>query len=186
MAADTCQPLTTFFGLTPNSCTYPFKYRTFHSPYTLPSSVSRKSFICRSYENTRGGGVFFPFWNQPAPSTPAMSESPLNHSFSCLLTSLSPYFLFSKSFPCHTSDNSPVSPVIATLPKTNVSNLFVCHTSEPPAVWSRGTGTRRPFILQNGSQLGEIHATPPSWSKRSASLGNGSRLHGNVRILWSA
>jgi hypothetical protein len=35
----------------------------FHLPYTLPSSVSRKSFICRSYENTGGVGVFFPFWN---------------------------------------------------------------------------------------------------------------------------
>jgi hypothetical protein len=35
----------------------------FHSPYTLPSSVSRKSFACHSYENTRGVGVFFPFRN---------------------------------------------------------------------------------------------------------------------------
>ncbi len=35
-------------------------------PYTLPSSVSRKSFACHSYENTGGGGVFFPFWNSPA------------------------------------------------------------------------------------------------------------------------
>ena len=26
----------------------------FHLPYTLPSSVSRNSFICHSYENTRG------------------------------------------------------------------------------------------------------------------------------------
>src|SRR5205814_8027825 len=32
------------------------------SPYALPSSVSRKSCICRSYENCRGWGVFFPFW----------------------------------------------------------------------------------------------------------------------------
>src|SRR6266851_4034169 len=34
-----------------------------HSPYTLPSSVSRKSFACHSYENTRGVEVFFPFRN---------------------------------------------------------------------------------------------------------------------------
>src|SRR6266436_6879124 len=33
-----------------------------HSPYTLPSSASRKSCICHSYENTGGVGVFFPFW----------------------------------------------------------------------------------------------------------------------------
>src|SRR5882724_8649372 len=32
-------------------------------PYTLPSSVSRNPFICHSYENTGGVGVFFPFWN---------------------------------------------------------------------------------------------------------------------------
>ncbi len=37
-----------------------------------------------------------------------------------------------KSFPCHTSENSPVSPIIATLPKTSVSNPCVCHTSETP------------------------------------------------------
>jgi hypothetical protein len=29
----------------------------FHSPYTLPSSVSCNSFVCHSYENTRGVGV---------------------------------------------------------------------------------------------------------------------------------
>ena len=33
-------------------------------PYTLPSSVSSKSFICHSYENNRGGGVLFPVWNR--------------------------------------------------------------------------------------------------------------------------
>jgi hypothetical protein len=32
-------------------------------PYTLPSSVSRKSFACRSYENCRGVYQQFPFWN---------------------------------------------------------------------------------------------------------------------------
>jgi hypothetical protein len=37
-----------------------------------------------------------------------------------------------KSFPYHTSENSPVSPTIATLPKTDVSNPCVCHTSETP------------------------------------------------------
>src|SRR5882724_13360217 len=29
-------------------------------PYTLPSSVSRKSFVCHSYENTRGCGGILP------------------------------------------------------------------------------------------------------------------------------
>src|SRR5713226_5177486 len=43
-----------------------------------------------------------------------------------------PYFLFSKSFPCHRSEKSPVSLAIATLPKTVVSNPCVCVTSETP------------------------------------------------------
>src|SRR6266446_9952304 len=44
-----------------------------------------------------------------------------------------------KSFPCHTSENSPVSPIIATLPKTSVSNPCVCHTSETPGGWLLST-----------------------------------------------
>ena len=50
--------------------------RTSHSPYTLPSSVSSKSFACHSYatlasrtvlrdENCRGMVAFFPNWNSP-------------------------------------------------------------------------------------------------------------------------
>ncbi len=31
-------------------------------PYTLPSSVSRNSFVCHSYENCRGVYQQFPFW----------------------------------------------------------------------------------------------------------------------------
>ncbi len=34
-----------------------------HLPYTLPSSVSRKPFVCHSYENCRGVYQQFPFWN---------------------------------------------------------------------------------------------------------------------------
>jgi hypothetical protein len=37
-----------------------------------------------------------------------------------------------KSFPCHRSENSPVSPTIATDPKTRVSKSSACHTSETP------------------------------------------------------
>jgi len=41
--------------------------------------------------------------------------------------SLSPKF-----FPCHTSENSPVSPILATDPKTYLSKSCTCHTSETP------------------------------------------------------
>ena len=39
---------------------------------------------------------------------------------------------FANSFACHRSKNSPVSPAIATDPKTHVSNPCTCHTSEIP------------------------------------------------------
>jgi hypothetical protein len=54
----TCQHSNVQTSFTPNS-------PSSHLPYTLPSSVSRKSFTCRSYENTGGVGVFFPFWDTP-------------------------------------------------------------------------------------------------------------------------
>ncbi len=44
------------------NCESTRKRQRSHLPYTLPSSVSRNFFICHSYENTRGVGVFFPFW----------------------------------------------------------------------------------------------------------------------------
>ncbi len=38
----------------------------------------------------------------------------------------------SKSFACHTSENSSVSPIFATLLKTPFRKSFACHTSETP------------------------------------------------------
>src|SRR6266481_10196009 len=51
-----------------------------HSPYTLPSSVSCKSFACHSYENTRGVGVFFPFWNSSPVARRARNVPTFNRS----------------------------------------------------------------------------------------------------------
>ncbi len=53
-------------------------------------------------------------------------------SFPYILTLLLPYLSFFKSLPCHTSENSPVSPPIATDPKMPLSKSFACHTSETP------------------------------------------------------
>src|SRR5437762_655346 len=42
-----------------------------------------------------------------------------------------------KPFICHRSENSPVSPLLATLPKIAVCKSFVCHTSDtPPGAFS--------------------------------------------------
>src|SRR5436309_145646 len=37
-----------------------------------------------------------------------------------------------KFFPCHRFENSPVSPAVATDPKTPYRKSFPCHTSETP------------------------------------------------------
>src|SRR5947208_15216211 len=37
-----------------------------------------------------------------------------------------------KSFICHRSENSPVSPLLATHPTTPSRKSFVCHTSDTP------------------------------------------------------
>src|SRR6266704_2106481 len=85
---------------------------------TLPSSVSRKSCSCRSYENCRGVYQQFPFWNSILANQETTGYSPSPNSRIC-----------------HTSENSPVSPAIATDPKTHLSNPCICHTSEiPPGV----------------------------------------------------
>ncbi len=58
-----------------------------------------------------------------------------------------------KSFTCHTSSKSPLNPSIATLPKTCVSKLYACHTSETP----RGAWTSpalRPSNAYSSSQTG--------------------------------
>src|SRR6266404_3835467 len=46
-----------------------------HLPYLLPSSVSRKSCICHSRENTGDVGVFFLLWNNSG--RPATLHAPL-------------------------------------------------------------------------------------------------------------
>src|SRR5258708_20592477 len=105
-------------SLPPNLCCY---RSSSHLPYPLPSSVSCNSFVCSSYKNTGGVGVFFPFRHSSfAPrhsslaavpnsfsNTPAVGEGP---SF---LTSLLHYFL--TSLP-RCSFQSPVT----NLPSPNV------------------------------------------------------------------
>ena len=81
-------------------------------------SVSRKSCRCRSCENCRGVYQQFPFWNSILANQETISYS------------LSP-----NSRICHTSENSPVSPAIATDPKMHLSKSCICHTSDTPRGW---------------------------------------------------
>ena len=91
----------------PNS----FPLNLFADPHSLTPVVSI------FYKNMGGQGAF-----------PGFQRS--NFPPSNLSTSFLP-----NSFLCHTSENPPVSPSIATLPKTCVSNPCVCHTSETPRGW---------------------------------------------------
>src|SRR6266851_4088725 len=69
-----------------------------------------------------------------------------------------PHYL-PKSFPCHRSENSPVSPIIATDPKTHLSKSCICHTSDiPPGVTlaSPTLGLPHPQAFQRFLQLSPI------------------------------
>src|SRR6266566_2171315 len=112
---------------------------------TLSFSVSRKSCSCRSYENCRGVYQQFPFWNS------ILANQGIHSAI--------PYPLSPNSRICHTSENSPVSPIIATDPKTHFSKSCICHTSDiPPAVTLASPTTRlpRPQAFQRFLQLSPI------------------------------
>src|SRR5712691_6845749 len=55
---------------------------------------------------------------------------------------------FLKFFPCHTSENSSVSPVTATDPKMPSRKPFACHTSETPRA---GFSTCQPSTFQHSN-----------------------------------
>ena len=116
--------------------------------HTLPSSVSRKSCRCRSYENCRGVYQQFPFWNS------ILANQGIHSAI--------PYPLSPNSRICHTSENSPVSPAIATDPKTHLSKSCICHTSDIPpgvALASPTLGLPLPQAFQRFLQLSTIPFT---------------------------
>jgi len=97
----------------------------FHSPYTLPGSVSSKSCVCHSYENTGGVGVFFPF------RSPLTCPNSWGHCHSCL-----------NSFSCNTYG----SPRKCCKQKTYyLSKSFRCNTYKKPGGASTPSTFRRVF-----------------------------------------
>ncbi len=65
---------------------------------------------------------------------------------------------FPKFFPCHTSENSSVSPVTATDPKTPSRKPFACHTSETPRAGSQHSNLQ-PSNIQTIPQSIPFHFT---------------------------
>ena len=155
--AQPCSPphavlLTPAVSLRPVSsrCYKPIAHESSQIPFfvfkrlrTLSFSVSCKSCVC-PFENCRvctnnshSGTKLSALAN---PSSTSLNSA--SSAFS-VISVLNPSFPFSfdcqfstspsrKCFPCHTSENSPVSPTIATDPKTLVSKSCICHTSETP------------------------------------------------------
>src|SRR5260370_42369062 len=70
-----------------------------------------------------------------------------------ILRSQTPTFLQTAANPflCHTSKKSPVTPIIATLPKTHSRKSFACHTCDPLP----------PFALPFSSRPDPLLPLPP-------------------------
>src|SRR5260370_189389 len=114
----------------------PILLLTNHCPLTCPDPVGAtchyrvNSFSCNTYgpprkcckQKTYGRANSFRC------NTYKKQSGTLRQAKSCsLFGRFSP-----KSFSCHRSENSPVSPTIATLPRTHLSKSSICHTSETP------------------------------------------------------
>jgi hypothetical protein len=78
------------------------------------------------------------FLFDPQRSTFTRVSSPSSSSTSQPSNLLTCNVLRLNSFPCYTHENLPVSPIIATLPKTPSHKSFACYTSKTP----RGGPTR--------------------------------------------
>ncbi len=103
---------------------------TNHHPLTLLESYRFKSSAGRGYSRHSLSAKSLPFnlFADPHPLNPVVSifyKNTVGKGYAH--RSLSP-----KLFPCHTSENSPVSPAIATDPKTPLCKSRICHTSETP------------------------------------------------------
>src|SRR5260370_19471630 len=89
-----------------------------HLPYLLPSSVSRNSFVCHSYENCRGVYQQFPFWNSPITSSVVVG---LSLPLSAIPYTLSPFFSHSCALFC-------TSLQFFALPKSS-THFFSCDSA---------------------------------------------------------
>src|SRR5713226_7195393 len=108
-----------------------------HLPYPLPSSVSCNSFVCSSYKNTGGVGVFFPFRHSSLATVPnSFSKAPAVGEGPSFLPSLPPYFLTSLLLPV-TSHESPVT------------NRCIIPPREHPSERSRMPGPGLPHRKRN-------------------------------------
>jgi hypothetical protein len=69
--------------------------------------------------------------------------------------------LLSKSFPCHTSEISPVTPLVATDPKIPSCKPFACHTSDTPLLPKGALNCRLSAVSSGKTPCANKNAQPP-------------------------
>ena len=106
----------------------PFNLLTFKRVYTEPRSVCRHPVVADYLMRI----VILPALLAPSFEGSAVEGSQRSEPRD--LSSYLPAFkrFLNKSFPCHTSAISPVTPLFATHPKTPSRKSFACHRSETP------------------------------------------------------
>src|SRR5260370_18706205 len=134
---------------------------SFTNPHSLILLKSYRFKNCAGWLHARRSNPFpptylpFHLFADPHPLTPVLSifyKDMVGEGHS--RRSASP-----KSFPCHRSEKTPVSPAIATDPKTHLSKSCICHTSDtPPGVTlaSPTPGLPHPQAFQRFLQLSPI------------------------------
>jgi hypothetical protein len=147
----------------------------FKSLRTLPSSVYRKSFACHSYENCRGVGVLFPFWNSPSVD-PRTRHSPVATSHLIYFHALtnaqfaSPVFSTQYKLPGGVPPSLPPNVQLSNLPTFKPSILGVpLHPSPPSAtmgkVLVKSQETTPPLPVSKKSERTSGPAIVPSRSR---------------------
>jgi hypothetical protein len=147
----------------------PYRYKntgwgclpSFHLPYTLPSSVSRKSCICHSYENCRGGHQQFPFWTSELRS-PQRFKSLLPYLLTSLLRHSRP--IAAQSLWCNNSQRHGISsPSGETTPLPPVSKITRADIGD---CWSWVPFARRAWVQRSNAMSVLVLHRSAGWLER--------------------
>jgi len=113
------------------SAIFYFRFSIFRFPYPLPSSVSRNSFVCHSYEKLPGCTPFFPKRNMPALAGTERSEPSRNG------TSRLPLSQAQRGIYGHSSHPSPFTSHL------RLMDAFACRRRRADSASARAANWRR-------------------------------------------
>ena len=118
---------------------------SYHQTGTLPRLIF---FVCHSYENTGGVGVFFPFWNSTASPAPASSNRAASPFIGLLFTDRCRLTTVNYSVLLLSKLKAPISRAESTL-----SEVFFLKNLKPFAINTFGKqGEGYPLWLTNCSK----------------------------------